>query len=195
MQKRFKPSVEKSIKAAATAGSLTGKPSFTLEFRLRRLAWLLCWNLLAAWTPRRFFAWRRGILSLFGAQMTDTSRVYGSARIWWPGNLEMGENTAIGPRVRIYSMGKIRIGANTIVSQDAHLCAGTHDYNDPAFQLITRPVDVGPRVWIATEAFICPGAVIGEGCVVGARAVVSGKLDPWGVYAGNPAIRIKERAH
>ena len=183
------------VRDAKNAGTLAGRPSFVLKFRLLRLLWLVSWFLLAYWTPRPFFGWRRLVLRAFGAKMTPTSRVYGSTRIWWPGHLEMGPDSSIGPRAKIYCMGRIRIGAGTIVSQDAHLCAGTHDYDDPAFQLLAQPIDIGSRVWIAAEAFVGPASIVPDGCVIGARAVVRGELEPWGVYVGNPAERVKERKH
>jgi putative colanic acid biosynthesis acetyltransferase WcaF len=181
------------IRNAESAGTLSGRPSFSLGFRLKRFAWILCWLLLAAWTPKSLFGWRRMLLRLFGAKMTSTSRVYGSARIWWPGNLTMEAETAVGPRVKVYSMGPIRIGARTVVSQDAHLCAGTHDYEDPAFQLKAPPIDIGEDCWIAAEAFVAPGAVLGDGVVLAARAVAFGKLEVWTVYRGNPAVAYRPR--
>lgn len=182
-----------TIRDSAEVDTLSGRPSFTLQFRLRRLAWMVTWRLLGAWTPRPWFAWRRLLLRAFGAEMTTTSRVYGSARIWWPGNLAMGTSSSVGPRVNLYSMGRITIGNDVVISQDAHLCAGTHDYNDPRFQLRAIPVTVGNQVWIAAEAFVSPGTIIGDGVVLGARAVASGKLDPWMVYSGNPATPVKPR--
>lgn len=183
------------IRDARSANTLAGGSSFALGFRLRRLLWLASWLLLASWTPRPFFGWRRLILRAFGAKMTPTSRVHSSARIWWPGHLEMGPHSSIGPKAKIYCMGLIRIGADTIVSQDAHLCAGTHDFDDPAFQLLALPIDIGSQVWIAAEAFVGPASTVPDGCVIGARAVVRGKLEPWGVYIGNPAERVRERKH
>jgi putative colanic acid biosynthesis acetyltransferase WcaF len=155
--------------------------------------WVVSWTLLASWTPKSLFGWRRLLLRAFGASMTVTSRVYGSARIWWPGNLVMEKETVIGPRVLVYSMGPIRIGAHTIVSQDAHLCAGTHDHEHPAFQLSARPIVIGRRCWIAAEAFVAPGAILGDGVVLAARGVAFGTLEPWTVYRGNPAHAYKPR--
>jgi putative colanic acid biosynthesis acetyltransferase WcaF len=182
-----------AILASTEAAALTGGPSFSFAFRLRRLAWIVCWTLLARWTPKSMFAWRRMLLRAFGARMTPTSRVYGSARIWWPGNLAMEQETAVGPRVVIYSMGLISIGAFTIVSQDAHLCAGTHDHEDPAFPLSPRPIAIGRHCWIAAEAFVAPGAVIADGVVLAARGVAFGRLEPWTVYRGNPAVPYRPR--
>lgn len=105
----------------------------------------------------------------------------------------MDEESALGRGVICYSMGHIHLGRRAVVSQRAHLCAGTHDYEDPGMQLITKPITIGERVWICTEAFIGPGVTIGDGAVIGARAVVTKDMPEWMVCAGNPCRPLKRR--
>ncbi len=50
-----------------------------------------------------------------------------------------------------------------------------------------RPVHVGNDVWIGHGAFILPGVTIGDGAIVGAQAVVTKDVPPYGIVAGNPA--------
>ena len=100
----------------------------------------------------------------------------------------------LGPGVTCYCMAPISLGAYVVVSQGAHLCAGTHAIDDPNFQLVVRPIEVGARAWIAAEAFVGPGVRIGEGAVLGARAVAMKDLEPWAVYSGNPAARVRTRS-
>ena len=126
--------------------------------------------------------------------MDSHSDVRGSARVWLPSHLEMHERALIGPGLNVYCMAPIVVGAHAIVSQRAHLCAGSHDVDSPDFQLVARPIHIGERAWIAAEAFVGPGARIGEGAVLGARAVAFGELQPWTVYAGNPAKPIRRRS-
>lgn len=52
---------------------------------------------------------------------------------------------------------------------------------------------IGPDVWIGHEALILPGARIGAGAIVAARAVVSGDVPPFAVVAGNPARVVRTR--
>lgn len=170
-------------------------PSFPLRHRLLRLLWNLVWLLAASWTPKRFARWRRFLLRLFGAQMAERSDVRASARVWYPPWLTMGRATVLADGVICYNMAPITIHENTIISQRAFLCAGTHDYTKGSHPLVTRPIEIGPHAWVAAEAFVGPGAKVAEGCVVGARAVVNGRLEPWSVYAGNPAARIKIRGY
>ena len=90
-------------------------------------------------------------------------------------------------------MGRVTIGAYAVVSQGAHLCAGTHDVEDAAFQLVARPIVIGARAWVAAEAFVGPGVTIGEGAVLGARACAMRDVAAWTICSGNPASVIRAR--
>jgi putative colanic acid biosynthesis acetyltransferase WcaF len=173
--------------------SLQGGPSFTLNHRLYRAVWSLAWFLLAAWTPAPFHAWRRLTLIAFGARIAPGARIYPSARVWDPSKLVMNAYSCLGPRVDCYSMAKIFLGTYAIVSQDAVLCAGSHDVDDAEFQLVAKPIVIADRAWVAAGAFVGPGVAIGEGAVLGARAVTFKNLSPWGIYVGNPASFLRRR--
>lgn len=54
-------------------------------------------------------------------------------------------------------------------------------------------VDIGNDVWIGTEALIMSGVTIGDGAVVGARSVVTKDIEPYAIYAGNPARLVRKR--
>jgi putative colanic acid biosynthesis acetyltransferase WcaF len=114
-------------------------------------------------------------------------------KIWAPWNLKLGDESGIANGAIIYSQGKITIGKRCVISQGAHLVSGTHDYNHPGFPLVTFPIVIGDYVWIAAEAFIHPGVRIGDGCVIGARAVVSRDMPEWMVCTGHPCVPIKKR--
>jgi putative colanic acid biosynthesis acetyltransferase WcaF len=178
---------------AATTRPLEGGPSFTLGNRLFRLAWMLAWTALARFTPPPLHGWRRLVLRCFGARIGRGVRVHGSASIWHPGNLRLDDNVLIGPGARIYNQGTITVGEQTVISQRAHLCASTHDVNDPHFQLLLRPIVIGRSCWVAAEAFVGPGATMCDRSVLGARGVLHGTTEPDGIYAGNPAELIRQR--
>ncbi len=170
-----------------------GGPSTTFANRLARAAFQIVWLLLASWTPPFLHGWRRQILRLFGARMAPTARVYSSARIWAPWNLELDDYACIGPNATAYSMALISLGPYSIVSQGVYLAAGTHDTSDPDFQILAKPIRVGARAWLAAQAFVGPGVTVGEGAVLGARGCAFRDLDPWTVYVGNPAKPLKKR--
>ncbi len=170
-----------------------GGPSFPARHCLFRLAWTCVWVLLGRWTPVPLFAWRRSLLRCFGARIDPTARIYPGVEVWYPPNLAMAAHACLGRDVTCYNMDRIELGAWATVSQGAHLCTGTHDVDDADFQLVTRPITVCANAWIAAEAFVGPGVIVGEGAVLGARAVTFRHLDPWTIYAGNPARELRRR--
>ena len=167
--------------------------SFGLGNKLFRVVWGFAWLLLARWTPPPLHGWRRLVLRLFGARIGDGSRIYASVHVWNPRNLAVGHGVVIGPRVRCYNQGRITIGDDVVISQDASLCASTHDVQDPAFPLLLRPITIEWEAWIAAEAFVGPGVSVGEGAVLGARGVAMRALEPWTFHSGNPARALKPR--
>ena len=178
---------------AGTAGSRTGGPSFALSNRLARVAWQACWLLLARWTPPPLHPWRALVLRAFGARLGRNCRVHGSAVIWLPANLRLGDNVLIGPGAILYNQGRIAIGSDSVISQRAHLCASSHDPDDPDFQLVLRPITVGESCWVAAEAFVGPGVTMGAGAVLAARGALFADSEPWTIYRGNPAVKIRMR--
>ncbi len=77
--------------------------------------------------------------------------------------------------------------------KNAYLCGATHDFDDPAFPLLAYAMEVGPYAWICARACVAPGVNIGEGAILGLASVATRDLEPWGVYAGSPASKVKER--
>ena len=176
-----------------TVDTWTSGYSFTFRRRMYRFAWVLCWALLASWTPPQARRWRRFLLRLFGAKIAPNANIYSSARIWSPANLIVDDYACIGPRVTIYSMAPITFERYALASQGAHICAGTHDIESQGFQLNAYPIVIKYRAWVAAEAFVGPGVTLGEGAVLGARACAFSDLEPWTVYVGNPARPLRPR--
>ncbi len=178
---------------AETHRPLQGGPSFSLGNRLLRVVWMAAWLVLARFTPPPLHGWRRLILRAFGAKVGKGARVHASVLIWLPGNLELGDNVLIGPGVRLYNQGRIVIGARSVISQRAHICASSHDVCDPQFQLVCRPVAIGEQCWVAAEAFVGPGVTMGDRSVLAARGALFSNAKSDGVYGGNPAAWLKDR--
>ncbi|WP_345160954.1 WcaF family extracellular polysaccharide biosynthesis acetyltransferase [Pontibacter saemangeumensis] len=167
--------------------------SFSLRNRLGRAIWGFVYVLLFQFSPKPLHQWRAFLLRLFGAKVGIGVHVYPKVKIWAPWNLVLKDECGVANRAILYSMGKITIGRQAVISQGAHLCAGTHDYTVPGFPLVTQPIIIGNNAWLAAEAFVHPGITIGEGCVVGARSVVTQDMPMWMVCAGHPCKPIKAR--
>jgi putative colanic acid biosynthesis acetyltransferase WcaF len=169
------------------------RPAFSLRDRLRRLNWNVCWALLYKTSPRPLHSWRSFLLRLFGAKMGPNCHFYPRSKVWAPWNLICAEQVTAGDGVEIYNPAPITLGSHAILSQEAYLCGATHDYDDPAFPLIAYTMDIGPYAWVCARASVAPGVNVGEGAVLGLGSVATRSLDAWTVYAGVPAVKVKER--
>jgi len=168
--------------------------SFSLRNKIGRFLWFFVrLILIRPFVLNLFKPYRVLLLRMFGAKIGKGVNVYASAKIWAPWNLEIGDNSTIGPRVDCYNQGKITIGKQTVISQKTYLCSSTHDFEISNYPLVLRDIVIYDQVWIAADAFIGPGVSISEGVVVGARAAVFKDVESWTVVGGNPAKFIKKR--
>lgn len=162
--------------------------------KLKRLMWEIVWAVVFRPTPRWCLnGWRVALLKAFGAKIAAGVKVQGSAEIWQPWKLTIGENSWIGGGVKLYSVDEIKIGANSVISEGAFICTASHDIKSEIFELKTKPITIGDSAWIAARAIVLPGVTIGEGAVAAAGAVVTKDVAPDSVVAGNPARVIGKR--
>lgn len=161
---------------------------------LGRLLWEVLRGPIFAWTPRQIWIWRRIVLRLFGARIGSSVHIFPTVQIAIPWNISIGAESAVGDRAILYSLGVINIGTQTTISQGAHLCAGSHDYNVATLPLTKPPITIGNSAWVCADAFIGPGVTIGHGAIVGARSVVTKDVSINEIVAGNPAKQIGDRA-
>lgn len=181
--------------APETAADPYLRPAFSTGNKLRRLVWTLCWSLFYRPSPRPFHGWRAAWLRLFGATMGPNCHFYPKSRVWAPWNLVCADQVTAGDGVEIYNPAPMRFGSHAILSQDSYICGATHDFDDPAFPLLAFQMEIGPYAWVCARASVAPGVQVGEGAVLGLGSVATRNLEPWTVYAGVPAVRIKERVH
>jgi putative colanic acid biosynthesis acetyltransferase WcaF len=169
------------------------RPAFSSSDRLRRLLWNICWGLLYRLSPRPFHGWRSMLLRLFGATLGPNCHFYPGSRVWAPWNLICADQVTAGDGVEIYNPAPVTLGSHAILSQRAYLCGATHDYDDPAFPLLAYTMHIGAYAWVCARASVAPGVRIGEGAVLGLGSVATRDLEPWTVYAGAPAVKVKAR--
>ncbi|CAK9070509.1 Putative colanic acid biosynthesis acetyltransferase WcaF, partial [Durusdinium trenchii] len=106
----------------------------------------------------------------------------------------MDAESSAGDHAILYCLGPVTIGKRVMISQNAHICAGSHDYSLRAMPLLRPPIIIEDDVWIAADAFVGPAVRVGEGAILGARGCAMTDLEPWTIYAGNPVQKVKERA-
>lgn len=168
-------------------------PAMPLRNRLARFLWHFIYVLLFRTSPRPLHVWRSMLLRLFGAKMGPDCHIYPKAVIWAPWNLICEDVVGVADEAIIYNPSPITLESHCIISQQAYLCGATHDYDDPTFPMISRPITVGRYAWICARATVLLGVTVGEGAVLGLGSVASKNLEPWTVYAGLPAKEIRER--
>jgi acetyltransferase-like isoleucine patch superfamily enzyme len=106
----------------------------------------------------------------------------------------------IGPDCRlngtyVLSASSVTFGEACLVA-DAHIFdtdhhVSNHVLREQGAQPTPRPIRIGSHVWICSRAAILKGVHIGEGAVVGYRAVVRRDVPPRAVVIGNPAQVVK----
>jgi putative colanic acid biosynthesis acetyltransferase WcaF len=132
---------------------------------------------------------------LFGADIPEPEKIviFPTVSVIFPSRLSLAPRSMIGPRVEVYNLAMISLRRGANISQNCHLCSGTHDYARWSMPLVVKPIAIGENAWIGADVFVGPGTTIGELCVVGARSVVVKDLPPRTVCAGNPCRVIKDR--
>jgi putative colanic acid biosynthesis acetyltransferase WcaF len=165
----------------------------SLGDKVSRAVWQVVWLLAFRPSPVPLHSWRRLVLRLFGSQIAPHVAIYPSVRIWAPWNLQVGTAATVGPGVNLYNVSQIRIGDDAVVSQGSYLCTATHDHLAGDFALMVAPIEVGSNAWVAAEAFVAPGIIIGASAVIGARSTVTKCVEDFAIVAGNPASRIATR--
>jgi putative colanic acid biosynthesis acetyltransferase WcaF len=179
--------------SAETAEDPYLRPAFSFQNKLRRQFWNICWLIFYRLSPRPLHAWRSLLLKAFGAKMGPHCHFYPGSKVWAPWNLVCADQVTAGDGAEIYNPAPIHFGSHAIVSQGAYICGATHDFDDPAFPLLACTMAIGPYAWICARASVSPGVNVGEGAVLGLGSVATRDLEPWGVYAGLPAVKVKER--
>lgn len=162
-----------------------GVRNWPFKAQVARVLWGVCQPLFR-FTPRPFWGFRVWLLRLFGARIGCAVHIYPTVRITIPWHLHIEDQAAVGDRAILYALGPIHIGPRATVSQNAHLCAGSHDWRDPARPLLRPPVVIGPDAWVCADAFVGPGVVIGAGAILGARGVALRDLPARHIGQGNP---------
>lgn len=160
-----------------------------------RMLWTLVESTLFRWSPRPFHRFRALLLKAFGAEIPEPGKVviFPSVSVTFPNRLTLAPRAMIGPRVRLYNLARISVLRGGNISQNCHLCAGTHDYHRWRMPLVALPITIGENAWLGADVFVGPGVSVGSLSVVGARSVVVKSLPPDSVCVGNPCRPIKGR--
>ena len=130
---------------------------------------------------------------MFGAKIGKGVCIKQRVNIKYPWNLEIGNNVWIGEMVCIDNLADVRLEDNVCLSQGAMLLCGNYDYRKTSFDLIVRPIILEEGVWIGARSVVCPGVMARSHALLTVNSVATGHLEPYSIYQGNPAVKIRER--
>lgn len=133
------------------------------------------------------------LLRLFGAHIGKNTTIKPGVNVKYPWHLTIGSNTWIGENVWIDCLVPVSIGSNVCISQGAVLLTGNHNYKKATFDLMVSGFILDDGVWIGACAIVNPGVTVASHAVLTSGSVATRNLDAYGVYQGNPALKIRER--
>lgn len=144
------------------------------------------------------------IVGLQNITLGDHVRIDAMCSIIATGPIQFGGYNHIGAFCHLVGRGGLDIQRFAGLSQRVSIYTASDDYGgqfltnptvpDEFTNCTVAPVTLSRHVIIGSGAVVLPGATIGEGASVGALSLVAKSLEPWGVYSGVPARRLKERS-
>jgi len=140
------------------------------------------------------FYWIKNfLLRLFGAKIGNMVEVKPCVNIKYPWNLTIGDEVWIGENVWIDNLVMVTIGSNSCISQGVTLLTGSHNYKTPSFNLITGSVVLEDGVWLGAMSIVNKGITVASHAILTSGSVATKNLEPYSIYQGNPAVKIRER--
>lgn len=115
-----------------------------------------------------------------------------------PDKIEIGDNLQINARCWISGGGNLKIGNNVLIGPHVVIHTANHNYENKDILIrkqghSLKSILIEDDVWIAANCTILPGVTVKKGTVIAAGSVVTKDTEVYGVYAGAPAKKIKER--
>lgn len=160
---------------------------------IKRIVWFVSNALFIKNSFIPIYGFKRILLRSFGASIGKGVVIKNGVNIKYPWFLEVGDFSWIGENVWIDNLGKVQIGAHVCISQGAFLLCGNHRFDRFTFDLEVRPIVLEDGVWIGAKAVVCPGVICGSHSVLVVGSVATKSLDSYGIYQGNPSVKIKLR--
>ncbi len=161
--------------------------------RIKEFLWILARAVLFDLLPLKCYRIKCWVLRRFGARVGKCVTIKPGVKITFPWKLDVGDNVWLGEECWLLNLAPITLESNVCISQRAMVCTGSHNFKSSSFDLITGAIHIERGSWVAANAFVGPGVSIGSHAVLTAGSVATGNLEPYGVYQGNPARKVRVR--
>lgn len=145
----------------------------------------------ASWNP--FMGIKCFALRAFGAKLGKGLIIKNNVNIKFPWKLTVGDDVWLGENCWIDNLDTVTIGNNVCISQAALLLTGNHDYTQSAFYYRNAPIILEDGAWIGAKAVVCPGVTAFSHSILTTGSIATKDMEPWGIYQGNPAKKIRTR--
>ncbi len=162
--------------------------------RLKRLCWYIVNAVFFNSHALLPYTFKCSLLRSFGAVIGKGVVIKPHVNIKYPWKLQIGDHAWVGEGVWIDNLEVITIGANACISQGALLLSGNHDYSRSTFDLLLKPIQIDEGAWIGAKSIVTQGVHVGSHAVLAVQSVASADLEPYAIYRGNPATKLKERS-
>lgn len=128
-------------------------------------------------------------------RLGEKSSILRHVVIRMPHLVSIGSRCTIAEFVHIWGGGGVTIGDDVLIASHVAISSMTHDKSAEVYAKtsVRIPIVIEDNVWIGAGAIILPGVRLGEGCIVGAGAVVTRSVPPKGIVVGVPAQQIDQR--
>lgn len=161
--------------------------------KVKRFLWYFTNELFLKCSVNPSSALRIFWLQCFGAKIGKGVVIKPGVNIKYPWKLTIGNHCWIGEEVWIDNLDQVTIEDHVCISQGAFLICGNHNYKKTGFDLMIGPIVLKTGSWVGAKSIIGPGVILESHSVLALGSVTSNNLEAFGIYRGNPAVKIKER--
>jgi len=130
---------------------------------------------------------------LYGMKIGKSSHIQMGLRVYSPWNITIGNNCSIGHDTLLDGRRGINIGNNVDLAGHIKVMTLGHDLDDPEYNTVGAPVTIKDNSSLFLGVAVLPGRTIAEGTAVALNSVITKDTEPWSIYAGNPARKIRSR--
>jgi acetyltransferase-like isoleucine patch superfamily enzyme len=114
------------------------------------------------------------------------------------GVVEIGHHTHFAPGCAMYGHGHLKIGPYCNIAAHCVFATVGHDpvIRDKPMALApacSGPITLVEDVWFGANVTVTANVTVAKGCVIGANAMLNRSTEPYGLYVGVPAKRLRDR--